>query len=161
MADRGVDGERLAFDDDVWAEEVGRFSAGGSAQASASAARAQIELRRAPRCPLPSFSMADQQLLDEVARRLSQALGGKGTVILFGSHARGEARPGSDVDLLVIEPELRGRRAERMRLRKTLRGLGVPIDLILVSEDHAERWREVEGSLVREAIENGRTLVPA
>lgn len=100
-------------------------------------------------------------MLDEVARRLSQALGGKGTVILFGSHARGEARPGSDVDLLVIEPELRGRRAERMRLRKTLRGLGVPIDLILVSEDHAERWREVEGSLVREAIENGRTLVPA
>ena len=47
MADRGVAGERFAFDDDVWAEEVGRFSASGSAQASASAARAQIELRGA------------------------------------------------------------------------------------------------------------------
>ena len=103
--------------------------------------------------------MADQELLEEVTRRLSRVLDGGATVILFGSHARDEARPESDVDLLVIEPDLHGRRAERVRLRKALRGLGVPIDLIVVSEHHAKRWREVEGSLVHEAIENGRTLV--
>jgi hypothetical protein len=43
VADRRVPGERFSFDEDVWAEEVGRFSAAGQAQARARAARAQIE----------------------------------------------------------------------------------------------------------------------
>ena len=43
MADRRVAGERFAFDDDVWAEEVGRFSATGRARAVAQAARAAIQ----------------------------------------------------------------------------------------------------------------------
>lgn len=43
MADRRVAGERFAFDEDVWAEEVGRFGAAGQAHASALAARSQIE----------------------------------------------------------------------------------------------------------------------
>ncbi len=38
-----MSGERVAFDDDVWAEEVGRFSATGRAHAVAHAARAAIE----------------------------------------------------------------------------------------------------------------------
>lgn len=43
MTDRRVPGERVAFDDDVWAEEVGRFNATGRAQTVAHAARAAIE----------------------------------------------------------------------------------------------------------------------
>ncbi len=43
MADRRVAGERFAFDDDVWADEVERFKVGGSAHTSAVTARAQIE----------------------------------------------------------------------------------------------------------------------
>jgi hypothetical protein len=36
-------GERFSFDEDVWAEEVGRFDAAGQARARARAARARIE----------------------------------------------------------------------------------------------------------------------
>lgn len=43
MADKRVGGERFAFDDDVWAEEVGRFRRGAQPSASALAARAEIE----------------------------------------------------------------------------------------------------------------------
>ncbi len=43
MADTRVAGERFAFDEDVWAEELGRFTATGHAHASARTARAQIE----------------------------------------------------------------------------------------------------------------------
>ena len=49
MADTRVAGERFAFDEDVWAEEVGRLTATGHAHASARTARAQIEPRRADR----------------------------------------------------------------------------------------------------------------
>jgi hypothetical protein len=38
-----VPGERFAFDEDVWVEEVGRFTATGPAHTSARVARAQIE----------------------------------------------------------------------------------------------------------------------
>ena len=43
MADTRVAGERFAFDDDVWAEEVGGFTADGPAYASARTAGARIE----------------------------------------------------------------------------------------------------------------------
>ena len=43
MADIGVGGDRFAFDEDVWAEEVGRLRERGRAHASAMAARAQIQ----------------------------------------------------------------------------------------------------------------------
>jgi hypothetical protein len=38
-----VGGERFAFDDDVWMEEVGRFGVGGRAHAAAVGARARVE----------------------------------------------------------------------------------------------------------------------
>ncbi|MDQ3678816.1 MAG: hypothetical protein M3401_18800 [Actinomycetota bacterium] len=43
MAARHVPGERFAFDEDVWAEEVGRFSATGRPHTSAGVARTEIQ----------------------------------------------------------------------------------------------------------------------
>ena len=51
-------------------------------------------------------------------------------LILFGSYARGDARPDSDVDLLVVANTVDGPRRESVRLRQALRGLGVPIDVL-------------------------------
>ena len=42
MADIGVPGERFAFDQDVWAEEVERFDARGKARAEAVRARRDL-----------------------------------------------------------------------------------------------------------------------
>jgi predicted nucleotidyltransferase len=104
--------------------------------------------------------MTDETLIAEATRRLSEAAP-DARVILFGSRARGEAREGSDLDLLVIEPDLESRRAEFVRLREALGDLGVPIDLVIVSADYAERRAEVRGSMVAEALERGRVLVGA
>lgn len=74
--------------------------------------------------------MVDEALILEAGRRLAEAAGSRTRVILFGSHARGEAGPDSDLDFLVIERELPSRRAEFVRLRRALRGLGMPVDVI-------------------------------
>jgi len=66
-------------------------------------------------------------------------------VILFGSRARGEERADSDLDLLVIEPEVKSRRAEFVRLREALGDLGVPIDLVVLSAEYAEKRARVRG----------------
>ncbi len=56
-------------------------------------------------------------------------------VILFGSYARGDASDDSDLDFLIIEPELQDKFREMVRLRQILRPLKVPVDVLgLVNE---------------------------
>jgi uncharacterized protein len=101
--------------------------------------------------------MTDETLIEEAGRRLAEAAP-EARVILFGSHARGEAGPDSDLDLLVIEPVLESRRAEFVRLREALGAIGVPVDLIVVSSEHVAKRGEVQGTMVSEALREGRVL---
>ena len=117
---------------------------------------------RLPRVPLRRYraSMTDEALIAEAGRRLAAAAPAA-RVILFGSRARGEGRSDSDLDLLVIEPELKSRRAEFVRLREALGDLGVPIDLIVLSAEYADQRAQVRGSMVNEALHRGRVLAGA
>ena len=101
--------------------------------------------------------MIDERLIVEAGRRLAAAAPGA-QVILFGSHARGEAAPHSDLDFLVVEPEVDDAGAEAVRLMRVLRDLRVPTDVIVVSERYAEDWRDVRGTLVHAALSQGRLL---
>jgi predicted nucleotidyltransferase len=104
--------------------------------------------------------MTNESLIAEAGRRLAMATDGA-RVIVFGSYARGEAGPESDLDLLVIEPEVSSPRAESARLRRELRDLEVALDVIVVSARQAEKWADVAGTMVNEALQTGRVLVEA
>jgi predicted nucleotidyltransferase len=101
--------------------------------------------------------MIDERVIAEAARRLAAAAPGA-RVILFGSHARGEAALHSDLDFLVVEPEVDDDGGEAVRLMRVLRDLRVPADVIVVSERYAEDWRDVRGTLVHAALSQGRVL---
>lgn len=79
-------------------------------------------------------------------------------MILFGSRACGEANPHSDLDFLVIEPKVDDEAEESVRLHRTLRDLRVPADVIVVSREYADRWREVRGGLIHAVLSRGRVL---
>lgn len=100
----------------------------------------------------------DEATIDEAGRRLSGAAPPGTRVILFGSHARGEADKHSDLDFLVIEPEVENESEESVRLRRTLRGLLLAADVIVASEQRVREWRAVKGSLIHAALAEGREL---
>jgi predicted nucleotidyltransferase len=107
---------------------------------------------------LPAMvTTANDTLIAEAARRLAAAAP-DARVILFGSRACGEPRADSDLDLLVIEPEVKSRRAEYVRLRNAVGELGVPVDLIVYRDSEAEKWGGVPGTFVYDALREGRVL---
>ena len=91
---------------------------------------------------------------------LTEAVPQGSQVILFGSHARGDARPDSDVDVLVIEPEISDRAAETVRLSALLGRRFIPADVVVMSRSAFERVREVPNTLAYRAVREGKTHEP-
>jgi predicted nucleotidyltransferase len=101
----------------------------------------------------------DDALINEIGRRLAEATPPRSKVVLFGSRAREDAHPASDVDVLVIEPSVRDSAKESVRLRRVLGGLGVPVDVLVFAEADAARRSAVRGTVVERALREGRVLV--
>ena len=83
-------------------------------------------------------------------------------IILFGSRARGDARPDSDVDLLVVEAEPFGENRncaeESLRLRRALGAQGVDKDILVCSLDDLEYWRDSLNNVLPRALREGAVL---
>ena len=102
--------------------------------------------------------MFDDGVIAEAGRRLLAAVPPQTRVILFGSAARGELTQDSDLDFLVVEQDIQDRHAEQVRLRRELRPLGIPVDVIVVSERYAQEWGPARGSMIHAALAEGRVL---
>ena len=100
------------------------------------------------------------QKLDEARRRIVEAAR-PWKIILFGSRARGDARPDSDADLLVIETEVKNPVAESVRLRRILKDLLLPVDLLVVSRAKFDYWRDTPGTVYFEANLEGKVIYEA
>ena len=83
-------------------------------------------------------------------------------VRLFGSRARGEAGPESDVDLLITAPDAWLASRDRFALLADLWGAvaqpDLSVDLVLHSSSEAARRAQQPGSLVQEALRDGVLL---
>jgi len=79
-------------------------------------------------------------------------------IILFGSRARGEAREDSDFDFLVIEAHVKDRAREMVRLRRALRPLRIPVDVLVYSTEDVARWGNQPGSALYFALREGKVV---
>ncbi len=102
--------------------------------------------------------MTTEEMIAKAGSILAREAGPDAKVILFGSHARGDAQAGSDLDFLVIEPEVEGRHREMVRLRRSLRGIEAPIDVLVYTEAQASAWGRVPGTAIHDALQEGRVL---
>jgi uncharacterized protein len=98
-------------------------------------------------------------VIDQAGRRLAEVAAAPARVFVFGSHARGDVHDDSDLDFLVVESGDQPPTAQEiMRLRDALPPLGVPVDVIVMSEDLVQRRKNVPGSLVYWAMREGRLV---
>jgi predicted nucleotidyltransferase len=79
-------------------------------------------------------------------------------VILFGSYARGEACLDSDVDLLVLFPEVDNPRRRAAELYQTLSGSGLPKDVVVSTTARFERYKNVVNTIYWPAAREGIVL---
>lgn len=79
-------------------------------------------------------------------------------IILFGSQARGDADPGSDIDLLVVESEVPNRGAEMVRLQRLLRSLRAPFAVVVLTQQELDRWGREPGSLAYWVLQEGKVI---
>lgn len=99
--------------------------------------------------------MVNEETILQAVKRLLEAAPGS-TVILFGSYIRGNPSQDSDLDILVVEPVVKSRHAEMIRLRKVLASFPVPIDILVVSRDTFEEWRDTPNTVLYEAAKEGK-----
>jgi len=102
--------------------------------------------------------MVNAQIIERACRLLLDAAPPGSGVFLFGSYARGDAKPDSDLDFLVVEPEVRDQHGEMVRLRDTLRPLRVTADVVVTSRRVFEEWRTTPNNVLYEAAREGRML---
>ena len=79
-------------------------------------------------------------------------------IILFGSHARGNAGPDSDVDLLVVMPVNGSKRDLTIKIRKALAGMGLAKDVVVATPEELVRYRNLVGTIIYPATHEGTVV---
>jgi predicted nucleotidyltransferase len=110
-----------------------------------------------PRRPGLQLSAEATRWLPVIKRRLVRDFH-PDRIILFGSQARGEGRPDSDLDLLVILPQVDDARATRSAIHKRLLDVPIPRDVVVTTPAKVERYGDLVGTILRPALREGVTI---
>ena len=100
-----------------------------------------------------------EEILQEIVRRIVETVQPE-KIILFGSAARGELGPDSDLDLLVIK-SCKNRRETARKIRRRLIGIGIPKDIIVATPEDIEHYKDAIGLIYRPALREGKVLYAA
>ena len=96
-------------------------------------------------------------LLEEILRLIVQTAQPQ-KVILFGSWARGDAHPGSDLDVLVVKESTEPRYKRSVPILLALSPIHVPMDILVYTPQEIEDWQAVPQAFVTTAIREGKVL---
>jgi predicted nucleotidyltransferase len=79
-------------------------------------------------------------------------------IVLFGSRARGQARPDSDFDLLIIKESDQPRHRRAAPLYTKLRDLPVEVEIVVYTPEEVADWSQVPEAFVTTALREGKVL---
>ena len=97
-----------------------------------------------------------QETLNDIVRRVVEVAEPE-RVILFGSTARGDAHRNSDVDLLVVKDGADFRQLTA-RIYRRLYGVGPAVDIVMVTPQDVERYRDSHALVIKPALREGKVM---
>ena len=101
----------------------------------------------------PAVLTATRKAVEKLAQKRPEVQ----KVILFGSMARGDAVPGSDVDLLVVVTESDRSFLDRIAEYR-LSGIPVSVDVFAYTQQEFAKMLEDGNGLIRQALAEGKLL---
>lgn len=101
--------------------------------------------------------MSSDPVVERVVKIIVEAIHPQ-KIILFGSRAKGTARPDSDLDLVVIYSGEKSKRQVKLDIHRLLEPASVPMDLFVLSPEEMQRQQHVANTLAREVAERGVTV---
>jgi len=104
--------------------------------------------------------MIPEEVIHQVVERLKEAAP-RSVILLLGSCAKENPAEARELAFLVVEPIVRARRREMVRLSDAIRPLGVPADILVVSQETFAEWSDIPGSVLHEAARKGKVLYAA
>ncbi|MBI5408058.1 MAG: nucleotidyltransferase domain-containing protein [Nitrospirae bacterium] len=99
-------------------------------------------------------------ILKETVQRILSVVQPK-KVLLFGSASRGEMHKDSDIDILVVVQSGTHRRKTAQKIYRNMIGVGFAVDIIVVTDDDMEEFKDNLGMVIRPALEEGKILYAA
>ncbi len=105
--------------------------------------------------PIGIKGIADHLLTDIIARIVAVAKPQK--IILFGSGARGQLGPSSDLDILVVKDGV-GRRDMVQKIYGQMRGIEIGLDIVVASTHDLQRFKNSETVVIGQALKEGKVI---
>jgi predicted nucleotidyltransferase len=99
----------------------------------------------------------NDNLIDDIVRRIVETAQPE-KIILFGSRARGDARPNSDFDLLVIKESNEPGYRRDAPLYVALARMNVEVDVLVYTPEEVAEWAQVPQAFVTTATREGKIV---
>ncbi|MGO9269616.1 MAG: nucleotidyltransferase domain-containing protein [Terriglobia bacterium] len=96
-------------------------------------------------------------LIGDIVRRIVETAQPE-KIILFGSRARGDARPNSDFDVLVIKESSEPRYRRSVPLYVALADVPSEVEVIVYTPEEIDEWKQVSQAFVTTAVREGTTI---
>jgi len=108
-----------------------------------------------PRVTKKTLSVPEQigRMVQRIVKKFDPEI-----IILFGSQARGDAGPDSDVDLLVVMPVKGSVVEKRLEIRQALHDIPIPLDVVVTTPEEFAWRKDIVGTIEWPATREGKVL---